>query len=332
MATISQIRGLLLEEAVLYLLQYSGYQAVDETVSSDAALHWDSEGLKIKGRGETHQIGALAELMTTPPFTPPQRLIIEAKSYADATPVGLSMVRHTVGLLKDVDESWIRANSGDIPKRRYQYQYALFTTSRFSPEAQSYAFAQNIHLVQLAGIPELSPLLQSIHNINHNLFNARSWHQINIVLPELRRLLRQILHNQQDERLLRAVVPTLAVKPLMRVVHACGAIDGFYLATLDQHFTLPLVLSTPNWPDSITELDWHIKRHRNYWSLHPSQGQDPVFSFNFPPIFFQHHAQHRLFSTPPEFHIIKTADQTSQFLKLRLTAAGLDPILNTLSD
>ena len=49
MVTISQVRGMLLEEALLYLLRLSGYQTVEE-VGSDVTLEQGNSGLEVLGR------------------------------------------------------------------------------------------------------------------------------------------------------------------------------------------------------------------------------------------------------------------------------------------
>ncbi len=80
MANFSQLRGMLLEEAILYLLRVSGYKTVD-TADSDSSLEIHAAGLAVKGRGGRHQIDAIADFTVTPPFSHPQRLLLEAKCH-----------------------------------------------------------------------------------------------------------------------------------------------------------------------------------------------------------------------------------------------------------
>lgn len=55
-----QIAGMLLEEAVLYLLEVSGYTPITE-VHNDPTLHQGRNGLEVQGRGGKHQIDAIAD-------------------------------------------------------------------------------------------------------------------------------------------------------------------------------------------------------------------------------------------------------------------------------
>src|SRR5438132_1408993 len=108
MATISGIRGMLLEEAILYLLRVSGYRTVEQADPHDTTLTGNCySGLKVSGRGGVHQIDAIADMAIATPFTYAQRLLVEAKCYADTTPVRIEIVRNAVGVLKDVGEYWV---------------------------------------------------------------------------------------------------------------------------------------------------------------------------------------------------------------------------------
>src|SRR5258707_15450260 len=106
MADISGIRGMLLEEAILYLLRVSGYRTLEIlTPGNDPTIHGDCySGLKVLGRGGVHQIDAIADFTITLPFSYPHRLLVEAKCYSDDRPIGIEFVRNAVGVLKDVGE------------------------------------------------------------------------------------------------------------------------------------------------------------------------------------------------------------------------------------
>ena len=92
MATIGHIRGILLEEAVLYLLQASGYRTVP-SAGTDPTLNDGSAGLEVHGRGAKHQIDAVADFYLVSPFTYKQRLLVEAKCLRSSERVGLPIVR-----------------------------------------------------------------------------------------------------------------------------------------------------------------------------------------------------------------------------------------------
>ena len=90
----------------------------------------------------------LGEFALTPAFSLPIRMFIEAKYYRDR--YKLPVVRNAHGVIDDVNENFVHA-SGSRPRRRYQYVYALFSASGFTEQAQAYALAQQISLVDLAG-------------------------------------------------------------------------------------------------------------------------------------------------------------------------------------
>src|SRR5258708_39702041 len=98
-----QLRGALLEEAILFLLRTSGYEPV-LSVGQDPTLQPGASGMEVRGRGAAHQIDAIADFMVPPPFTHPQRLLLEAKFYSSK--VQVPAIRNAVGVLKDISEGW----------------------------------------------------------------------------------------------------------------------------------------------------------------------------------------------------------------------------------
>src|SRR5438270_8627935 len=125
MASANQVRGVLLEEAILALLRASAYRTVT-THAGDPTLDHCGAGLIVLGRGGRHQIDAVADLRIAQPFTNPQRLLVEAKAYSDGRTVGLQIIRGAVGVLKDVSEYWVRSDSDEPGAPRYHYQFAVF--------------------------------------------------------------------------------------------------------------------------------------------------------------------------------------------------------------
>ena len=103
MASITQIRGLLLEEIVLYLLEKVGYRIIN---SGADGTRIGSVGLEVQGRGEWHQIDALAAFDYTPSFMYPLRLIVEAKCYNIRHPVQIEVASNSLGFLRDLTENY----------------------------------------------------------------------------------------------------------------------------------------------------------------------------------------------------------------------------------
>ena len=100
MPKAAQIRGMLLEEVLLFLLKISGYRTIETIEPNDSTLGLSAAGLEVKGRGANHQIDAIADFEITPPFTYPLRLLVEAKCYKNNGTVGIEIVRNALGVLK----------------------------------------------------------------------------------------------------------------------------------------------------------------------------------------------------------------------------------------
>lgn len=144
----SALRGYLLEEALAWLLRSSGYRLLVHASQDPEELVTDGNTLRVRGRGALHQVDALGEFAFTPAFSMPVRLFLEAKFYQDRC--GLEIVRNAHGVLHDVNENFVM-HAGRRPRQRYQYAYALFSTSGFTADAQKYALAHQISLVDMSG-------------------------------------------------------------------------------------------------------------------------------------------------------------------------------------
>ena len=188
---MQNIRGMLLEEALLNLLESSGYKTVDDP-TGDPTLQDGSAGIKVKGRGGSHQIDAIADSRVHQPFSHPQRLLVEAKCYEPRQAVGLPFVRGAVGTLKDVSEFWMTAG-GQIPKQRYHYQYAMFSATGYTKDAQRYAFAHDVYLIPLAASRFLTPVIQSIRNVTPAQPAEERNLDIPVQMKELRREVRRAI-------------------------------------------------------------------------------------------------------------------------------------------
>lgn len=152
---IGPLRGYLLEEVLAWLLRSSGFEVLtaDDDQDKDPwkVLKEDKNGLLVRGRGAWHQVDALGQFRYVPPFSLPVRLFVEAKYLAGR--VGLPTVRNGHGVIHDVNEAettTLSAPGTGRPRTRYRYSYAIFSTSGFTPEAQDYALAHQISLIDLS--------------------------------------------------------------------------------------------------------------------------------------------------------------------------------------
>lgn len=150
MAKPHQLAGYLLEEFIAHLLAANGYRLLTRHDDPDV-LEWQQHGLTVKGRGAVHQADALGALDITIPFSLPIRLFAEAKN--TTARVGLDVVRNAHGVVHDVNE-YVRMTEGFSRAehlRRVQYRYSLFSTGGFTADAQNFALAHQISLIDLSG-------------------------------------------------------------------------------------------------------------------------------------------------------------------------------------
>ncbi len=147
----SQARGYLLEIILSKMIEINGYEAINRPDEPDIVSN--QNGLNIRGRGGYHQFDSLGELKATPPFIHPRRLFLDAKFY-DTKKVGADKVMMGIGVLNDINTSRSTVSIGKRKRtasRHYKYNYALFSTSGFTEEAQLLAMAHKIYLIHLGG-------------------------------------------------------------------------------------------------------------------------------------------------------------------------------------
>lgn len=149
MISESALCGYVLEEVLARLLSRSGYRLLVEASQDSDALKDGRHGLLARGRGSDHQADALGELLIPTPFSLPLRLFVEAKFRG--SPVGIADVRNALGVINDVNEHFASDAPRDFPLRRYEYRYVLFSANGFTEDAQKYALAHQISLIDLQG-------------------------------------------------------------------------------------------------------------------------------------------------------------------------------------
>ena len=292
MATISGIQGMLLEEALLFLLEISGYRVVYSASVDPHTLHDGHSGLEVLGRGGKHQIDAVADYILAHPFSNPQRLLVEAKCYSDSRPVNIEIVRNAVGVLKDVSEFWVTG----IPRpanNRYHYQYAVFSASGYTADAQGYAYAQDIYLIPLEKSQYIAPLIAKIRQLSHLDFGATSKGQININMKNLRTAVRKTIRDLQSSALEEIDLTSQAVDKLHDFCLDCNRMQGAILAMIADRFPVFLI-PAPN--INIRELsnryDVRITRDEQGWYL--SDDRSRLFSFDLPRDLFDMYAENGL--------------------------------------
>lgn len=154
-----QAKGYLLEIVLSKLIEVNGYEVIREhNIPYEYSVSYEEQeivsnpnGLNVRGRGGYHQFDTLGTFKITPPFVYPLRLFVEAKCYASIK-VGIDRVRMGVGVLNDINTNYatVDLSTEQLSIKRYQYHYAIFSTSGFSKPAQRYAIAHKIHLIDLS--------------------------------------------------------------------------------------------------------------------------------------------------------------------------------------
>ena len=286
MATINQIRGMLLEEVLLHLLRSSGYRTI-ENVNNDPTLVDASAGIKVKGRGCNHQIDAIADFIVHQPFSNPQRLLVEAKCYATGRSVGIQIARNALGVLIDVSEYWVPGSRQLPARKRYHYQYALFSATPYSREAEKYAFAHDIYLIPLANSAFMQPIIDSIINITALDLDAESDNNIPVEMKQLRIEIRNRLkgpanaHHDFTEN-----HPNINDK-LNHLIQASFRLNYALIAVLGGGFPVCLVPNEGVNIDSLpSPLCVKIYWDASHWYLIKADTEQQIFSFDLPPGLF----------------------------------------------
>ena len=281
MARISHVRGMLLEEALLHLLQSTGYNTVHD-VNGDPTLDRCSAGLLVRGRGTSHQIDAIADFSVHAPFSHPQRLLVEAKCFEPRQRLGLSILRGALGTLKDVEEFWVSLPGGR-PKRRYHYQYAIFSATGYTENAQRYAFAQDIYLIPLAESQFFMPVINAIRNVSPNDASLARNADLRIDLSRLRRQVRDSIRGEAarlDEAQFDGILAGLP-----EFITGCRRIAFSLLAVLGGRFPVFLV-PAPSLQLNELAADYNVRIFRGprdrTWYLRDTRTDRELFSFDVP--------------------------------------------------
>ncbi len=291
MALITQIRGVLLEEIVLHLLEKVGYRIVN---SGQDGTRIGRAGLEIQGRGEWHQVDALAAFDYTPSFMYPLRLIVEAKCYSIRYPVQIEVVRNSLGVLRDITENYFTYfinTDEEVQIQRFNYHSAIFSTSGYTEGAQRYAIAHQIFLIQYQRIPLIRPIVDALLEINTEHFrnSLRRGADVDFSpehsLMELRRNFRKMLRNDRDFNISYFFTENGISLITERILASTRRIQGSYYGMLQGRYPMHL-LSKSELPaplfhdtDEILCRIHQIGSNSNMWSFVPTDfdRDDPNF-------------------------------------------------------
>lgn len=255
MKTISEpippeLRGAIFEEIVLYLLKLVGYRVIE--AGADGTQK-GAAGLMVRGRGEWHQIDALAAFDKTPAFMYPLRLMVEAKCNRKNR-AGIEIVRNTVGVLKDISENFFTYQPSDgsedqsVQVARYNYHAAIFSTTGYTRNAQRYALAHQIFLIQYNKIHLLEPVIDSLMALRLSHFQNDS-KSILKKMPEIREAIRQLLAEKentgQNYRFEKVFTGSGLSFVKERLIGPVTLIKGSYFGMLQGKWPLHLLSKSP---------------------------------------------------------------------------------------
>ena len=292
MVTRSVLRGYLLEETLAWLLRHSGYELLVSDEQDPIELESHGGDLRVRGRGTTHQVDVLGDFAFTPAFSLPVRLFLEAKFYQ--TRCRLDVVRNAYGVLEDVNQNFVHQRSSR-PRRRFQYCYSLFSASGFSQQAQDFALAHQISLVDLS-TPSFDWLRQFVTEAAEKLWVAAHRHGVStfpvlLIRTRLRMLLETAPADLLDAPATNAVQFQMAAYDVVDafVADLRGYADTeLLLGFPPAPFILPLSVSDrPRFVAYATEHPSHpilIRRTDTEWLASPVDAPDSYqLTFNLPP-------------------------------------------------
>lgn len=280
---ISSARGIILEEIVLHLLSLVGYRVVSAGEEGTRAGH---SGLEVQGRGEWHQIDALAAFDRTPAFMYPLRLMVEAKCYSPRYPVGIQVVRNAVGVIKDISENYFTykplvPGESAVAAPRFNYHSAVFSASGYTSGAQKYAIAHQIFLIQYKRISLLVPVIDGLRKLAQaHLELTTDGTDEGETSKRLRTVVREMIRLRGDAHwytgcgFSRLGIEHLRIQVVMPLLQVAGS----YFGMLQGKWPMHLLSRKPLPPDTFAEQDEVVcrvyGRESDRWSFSPTQYQE----------------------------------------------------------
>lgn len=322
---------MLLEEAALALLRASGYRTIDDP-GADPSLCRLGGGIGVHGRGTSHQIDAIADFVVGQPFANAQRLLVEAKFYGQRRPVSLTVVRNSVGVLKDVSEYWVTPGNGQPATSRYHYQSAIFAATSFTEDAQRYAFAHDIYLVPLARSRHFQGVLAAIKDAVDDMSPGGDVVRTPRALGEIRAAFRQEVQNQMSD------VPPDSVVGLEAVVQQVRLMGQAFVGVVARTFPLFLAprrgLQVQDLPDVFNVRIFLPPGDAEGWTIVRNGDPEPIFTFDLPPQLFDLYARegaltrHDAIDLKADYFsqitVVSVQENRPRLITMRLDRAWLD--------
>lgn len=206
---------------------------------SSAGYNWLPLPRKICGRGAEHEIDAIGIATNISPFVNNIRLLAEAKYKNE--PIGLPIVRNMVGVLKDINESYVPREKS-IAKKILGFRHTncavIFSNQNFTKDAINYGYAHNIYLISYKGSPFISETIKEFENLCKLLNFDKLPNKVNELKKTFKLMLadasiartKRILKKEKDFIKFKKVV-----KRLNDLVISTGSIFGFVEGSYPVH-------------------------------------------------------------------------------------------------
>ena len=278
----SQAKGYLLEIVLAKLLKVNGYDLVTSTDNEDNEIvDLPRNGLNIKGRGAYHQFDSLGTFRITPPFVYPIRLFLEAKFYTN-NKVGIDRIRMGIGILQDVNTNYstVDMTSQELKLPKYNYNYALFSTSGFTDDAQRLAIAHKVYLMDLSS-GYYSWIRDFINQVVDKLFadhNITDDHISSDIFNDYKKNFSREINNLRDNQLDRWIVFENQRSVVDEFVNQMQNAGSMYIASTKSTQIIALIpkndekfrKSLRRNPHQEVTITWN-ETERNVWVINPTK-------------------------------------------------------------
>jgi hypothetical protein len=287
MASIHQIRGALLEEIVLLLLARSGYRRI---LVGEEGTRNGPAGLEVEGRGTHHQIDALVTPLHSHAFVYPIRLLVEAK--CQGKPVPLTVIRSAVGILFDINQNYFSgrlADGREVQVQRFNYHAAVFASNGYSENAEKYASAHQVFLIDYSDVPAMRSVTNALLALDLEDFSARAQGRTPGNLTEIRNAFRNFLEQgavPNDQAVFSDQGAQKARNQLIPSINAIrgsyyGMIEGLYPIHLISRREIPIRLIREQY---VIPCAIHFTEDEKTWAFEPTEleeGSDEFFRLEF---------------------------------------------------
>lgn len=239
MASINQIRGALLEEIVLLLLDRSGYRRIK---AGEEGTRNGRAGLEVEGRGSHHQIDALVSPVHSHAFIYPIRLMVEAK--CETSPVGLATVRSVVGTLFDINQNFLARRVGggrEVRVQRFNYHAALFAANGYSDNAEQFALAHQVFLIDYSHVAAMRPVVEALLALQPEDFGEAAQRRGRHNLTEMRRAFGDLISTGQIEQNVGMFSELGVGKVRDRLMSAIRQLRGSYYGMIEGIYPVHLI-------------------------------------------------------------------------------------------